>query len=132
MGDAEFSVVIVPNQQVPVLDISDLSQYQAKKALFEEDRTLRTFLEMAITQFSINKSVRGQHFIFKIYFSSNLYSPVGPGRLYEVHPDNQRNAGNGIVLRSGLAKGVRVVQNYGNPSPALVLDGKTIFMDKNE
>jgi hypothetical protein len=57
MGDAEFCVIIVPNQQVPLLDISDLSQYQAKKALFEEDRTLRTFLEMAITQFSINKFV---------------------------------------------------------------------------
>jgi len=55
MGQADFSVSITPNQQVPVLDISDLSQYHSRKAIFEEDRTLRQFLEMAVTQFSINK-----------------------------------------------------------------------------
>jgi hypothetical protein len=35
---------------------------------------------------------------------------------------------NGIVLRAGVAKGVRVVENYGNPAPALVLDSKLFFM----
>jgi len=59
----------------------------------------------------------------KSQFFSNFYSPIGAGKLYEVTPENQRQVGNGIVLRSGAAKGVRVVKNYGNPAPALVLDG---------
>jgi hypothetical protein len=53
--DTQFGVSITPNAQVPVLDIGDLSQYNSRKVAFDEDRTLRTFLEMAITQFSINK-----------------------------------------------------------------------------
>lgn len=57
MGASDFSVSVLPNLQVPVLDISDLEQYKTRKAMFYEDRTLRTFLEMALTQFSINKQV---------------------------------------------------------------------------
>ncbi|KAF7631020.1 hypothetical protein Mgra_00008727 [Meloidogyne graminicola] len=114
MGASDFSVSVLPNLQVPVLDISDLEQYKTRKAMFYEDRTLRTFLEMALTQFSINKQT----------FLSNQYAPVGVGKLYEITPENQVSVGNGIVMRSGVAKGVRIVHNYGDPSPALVLDTK--------
>nr|CAD2172651.1 unnamed protein product [Meloidogyne enterolobii] len=109
MGVADFSVSVTPNAQCPVLDLSDMEQYKSRKSMFDEDRTLRTFLEMALTQFSIN---------------NNQYAPVGVGKLYEITPENQVNVGNGIVMRSGVAKGVRIVHNYGDPAPALVLDTK--------
>ena len=129
-GNADFSITIQPNPQQHILDISDFSQYRKRKVVFEEDRTTRTFLEMAITQFSINKWVLQFHLFFILPTFSNVYSPVGAGKLFEVTPENQRRVGNGVVLRSGVAKGVRVVQNYGKPSPALVLDGN--FQPYNE
>ncbi|KAL3101146.1 hypothetical protein niasHS_001606 [Heterodera schachtii] len=104
-----FLVTITPNHQKPVLDISDYRQYYSKKSLFDEDRTVRTFLEMCLSQFSINR---------------DIYSPVGAGKLYEVSPEERVSAGNGIILRPGVAKGVRVVRNYGELAPALVLDIK--------
>uniref|UniRef100_A0A183BQ53 Piwi domain-containing protein n=1 Tax=Globodera pallida TaxID=36090 RepID=A0A183BQ53_GLOPA len=104
-----FLITITPNQQKPVLDISDYCQYYSKKSLFDEDRTVRTFLEMCISQFSINR---------------DIYTPIGAGKLYEVTPEEQISVGNGVVLRSGVAKGVRIVRNYGNLAPALVLDIK--------
>uniref|UniRef100_A0A914GSD4 Piwi domain-containing protein n=1 Tax=Globodera rostochiensis TaxID=31243 RepID=A0A914GSD4_GLORO len=104
-----FLITIMPNQQKPVLDISDYCQYYSKKSLFDEDRTVRTFLEMCISQFSINR---------------DIYTPIGAGKLYEVTPEEQVSVGNGVVLRSGVAKGVRIVRNYGNLAPALVLDIK--------
>lgn len=40
-----------------------------------------------------------------------------------MSPDNSQLTENGVVLRSGVAKGVRIVQNNNCPMPALVLDG---------
>lgn len=108
-GDVNFTVTITPNQAIPVLPLDDICQYITKESLYKEDRSVRTFLEMAITQFSIN---------------NNSYTMVGAGKLFETNPDNNQQAGNGIVLRSGVAKGVRVVHDFGNPKPALVLDTK--------
>lgn len=53
---------------------------------------------------------------------------IGSGKLFETIPDNNQQAGNGIILRSGVAKGVRIVHDFGHPKPALVLDSKPIHI----
>lgn len=94
-GDIGFIVTILPNAAVYELHLSDYTQYIKKESLFNEDRSLRTFLEMAITQFSLNR---------------NIYTQVGAGKLFETSPDHAEEVANGIVLRTGVAKGVRIVQ----------------------
>jgi hypothetical protein len=54
-GDANFSVKISPNSEMHKLDLSCIAQYTTNESLFNEDRSLRTFLEMAISQYPINK-----------------------------------------------------------------------------
>lgn len=54
-GDCSFSVKITPNSEMPELDLSCIAQYTSNESLFNEDRSLRTFLEMAISQYPINK-----------------------------------------------------------------------------
>lgn len=54
-GGAHFSVIITPNASNPILDLCDYKQYITKQSLYNEDRSVRTFLEMAITQFALNK-----------------------------------------------------------------------------
>lgn len=56
---------------------------------------------------------------------------IGAGKLYStnsrdyiMHTDRQRQPADGVYLRPGVAKGVKVVRNYGDPAPALVLDGE--------
>lgn len=56
---------------------------------------------------------------------------IGAGKLYAtadnqaiMHVDRSRRPVDGVYLRPGVAKGVKVVRNYGNPTPALVLDGR--------
>lgn len=56
-GEASFMVTILQNHSSPVLDLCDYKQYETKKSLYDEDRSVRTFLEMAITQFALNKCV---------------------------------------------------------------------------
>ena len=46
---------------------------------------------------------------------------IGIGRLFTIAPTRQID--NGIALHSGIAKGVRIIDNYGNPTAALVVDG---------
>lgn len=56
-----------------------------------------------------------------------MYSPVGAGKLFETSMEHSQNVDNGMVMRSGVAKGVRIVSNNGNPMPALVLDGEVLI-----
>lgn len=58
------------------------------------------------------------------YIFSNVYTSIGAGSLYETSEDATMPIGNGMVLRTGISKGVRIIENDGNPSPALVLDCK--------
>lgn len=51
---ADFRVEITANREAPLLDLTDISQYQRLGARFEEDRSLRTFLEMLLSQVAIN------------------------------------------------------------------------------
>lgn len=106
--NAKFEISITPNSAMPVLDLCDYEQYTSGKSLYDEDRSVRTFLEMVIGQYSVN---------------NNVYTPIGPGRLF-VTSEDMEEIDSGIVLRTGVAKGVRVVQNDGKPKPALVLDGR--------
>jgi hypothetical protein len=48
--------------------------------------------------------------------------------MFETDPETTEVVENGIVLRMGVAKGVRIVQNDGNPMPALVLDCEFAFV----
>jgi hypothetical protein len=52
--EATFVLHISPNATNQVLDLCDISQYTTEKPLTDEDRSLRTFLEMATSQHSIN------------------------------------------------------------------------------
>lgn len=55
----------------------------------------------------------------------HTYNAVGAGKLFRTDPDAFTPVPNsGICLRSGVAKGVKVVKNFGTPSLALVLDGR--------
>ncbi len=100
-----FRVSIIENVTGHELDLEDLSQYVTKESLIKENRSLRTFLEMAVSMFAVNQE---------------LYFPVGAGKAFQK--DGAQEIGRGMILRAGLAKGVRIVSNYGNPCPALVLD----------
>lgn len=103
-------MTIIANSSGHVLNLSDFSQYTTKQSMIQEDRSVRTFLEMAIAQFSLN---------------SNVYTPIGAGKLFETETTNNvERIGNGMILRAGVAKGVRICQNYGKPCPALILDCK--------
>lgn len=95
------------------MDLDNLQQYIDKDSVYQEDRSIRTFLEMAVAQVAIN---------------NNTYTPIGAGKLFETETEqNVQRIDNGMLLRSGVAKGVRIVQNFGEPCPALVLDCKLIF-----
>jgi hypothetical protein len=136
-NDVRFSVRIKRNSAVPELDLNDFSQYQSGDSVFDEDRSLRTFFELAISQCAINKLANkrkkwrdgGKSIIF-----SELFVPIGVGKLYE-NPNPQQNPsnriGNGMILREGLTKGVKVIKNdriNGNgrngPRAAVVLDSE--------
>lgn len=54
----------------------------------------------------------------------NTYTIVGAGSLFENAETAITPIGNGMVLRTGLSKGVRVIENDGDPMPALVVDFK--------
>lgn len=93
-----------------VLELSNLQQYISKDSFYQEDRSLRNFLEMAVAQVAINQ---------------NIYTAIGSGKLFETESvKNVQRVDNGIILRSGIVKGVRIVQNFGNPCPALILDSE--------
>lgn len=90
------------------MELDDFQQYIDKDSIYQEDRSIRTFLEMAVAQVAIN---------------NNSYMPIGAGKLFETETErNVQRVGNGMLLRSGVAKGVRIVQNFGDPCPALILD----------
>ena len=60
-------------------------------------------------------------------FPSHRYhfTPIGAGKLFEVLNENrtEREIDNGMVLRKGISKGVRIVKGTdGKPTPALVVD----------
>jgi hypothetical protein len=56
-GDrATFSVEITPNQESHVVELDNLTQYtNAQGLLLVENRSLRTFLEMAFSQYPVNE-----------------------------------------------------------------------------
>jgi hypothetical protein len=61
----------------------------------------------------------------KLPKSSYKYTPIGAGKLFETMTNNLTQVNNGMVLRSGIAKGVRIVQGDGSdPVAALVVDSK--------
>ncbi|KAI1703881.1 piwi domain-containing protein [Ditylenchus destructor] len=107
--EPDFIVSLVQNNTGHVIDLCDLSQYITKASLLQEDRSLRTFLELATNQYAIN---------------TKRYIAYNGGKLFEVSNENDELVGNGMVLKSGVVKGVRVVENHGQPTPALVLDAK--------
>ncbi|KAL3091361.1 hypothetical protein niasHS_007154 [Heterodera schachtii] len=82
----------------------------------QSDRSLRTFLEMLTSQPFLNA---GTHDI------------IGAGRLFKRQICKELE--DGIVTREGIAKGVRVIDNNGEPKAALVADVKTcaFFASRN-
>nr|CAD2166759.1 unnamed protein product [Meloidogyne enterolobii] len=127
-GDGQnvrFLVHIKRNSSVPELDLNDFTQYMNGTSVFNEDHSLRTFFEIAISQFALN---------------NELFVSIGAGKLFEYFDPSQnpKRVGNGMYLRKGLSKGVKVIKNDnpftngknggGNnnkgPRAAVVLDAK--------
>ncbi|KAL3110735.1 hypothetical protein niasHT_011240 [Heterodera trifolii] len=118
-----FTIRITENRAAPVLALDDFKQYSGGESAFCEDRSLRTFLEMATSQFALNKG---------------FFVSISTGKLFEIDDAQNQNLfrekmGNGIVLRAGLAKGVRVIKNGDRaPKAAVVLDTKVAaFFEAN-
>jgi len=56
---------------------------------------------------------------------SDTYSAVGgSSKLFLKDAATFKRIGNGVVLRSGISKGVRVIEGAGQITPALVVDGE--------
>lgn len=63
---------------------------------------------------------------------SETYSPVGgSSKLFLKDPATFKRIGNGIVLRSGVSKGVRIIEGAGQITPALVVDGESTLAQLN-
>ncbi|KAH7728887.1 CSR-1 protein [Aphelenchoides avenae] len=116
-GDSAVIVKILPNLKVPELDLTDIAQYTNGTSLYQEDRSLRTFLELLTSQDVLNR---------------NEYAAIGAGKLFTNDERKFRNIGFGMLLRPGVAKGVKVVKNYGQPTPAIVLDATTCPFFKSQ
>uniref|UniRef100_A0A914IDR2 Piwi domain-containing protein n=1 Tax=Globodera rostochiensis TaxID=31243 RepID=A0A914IDR2_GLORO len=122
--DVRFKIIITRNQACPELLLNDFEQYKSGESVFRENRLLRTFFEMALSQFALNRGT---------------YVKIGAGRLFEIDEPRDPNlfrekVGNGMILRAGLAKGVRVIRNDDRvPKAAVVLDTKVaaFFESKN-
>uniref|UniRef100_A0A915N9C8 Piwi domain-containing protein n=1 Tax=Meloidogyne javanica TaxID=6303 RepID=A0A915N9C8_MELJA len=100
-GDGQnvrFLVHIKRNSSVPELDLNDFTQYMNGTSVFNEDHSLRTFFEIAISQFALN---------------NELFVSIGAGKLFEYFDPSQnpKRVGNGMYLRKGLSKGVKVIKN---------------------
>uniref|UniRef100_A0A915DI93 PAZ domain-containing protein n=1 Tax=Ditylenchus dipsaci TaxID=166011 RepID=A0A915DI93_9BILA len=98
------TIVINPNESGHLLNLGEPLSAQ------DEAIPIRTFLEMATSQEAVN---------------SKVFSAIGPGKLYLTDAKQIESMNNGIELRPGLKKGVRIVSNNGKPCPAVVLDSKT-------
>ncbi|KAL3095844.1 hypothetical protein niasHS_005603 [Heterodera schachtii] len=101
------------------LDLNDLgSSVSRHPSDPPPDRSLRTFLEMLTTQPFIN---------------AETHDVVGAGRLFKRQICKELEQAPGIVTREGIAKGVRIIDNGGQPKAALVADVKTcaFFANKN-
>ncbi|KAH7705857.1 CSR-1 protein [Aphelenchoides avenae] len=116
LPNSDVRVEITANQMQPELDLTDFEQYVNGRSLFNEERSMRMFLDIALAQEPVNRG---------------FYKMIGAGKLYAtadnqaiMHVDRNRRPVDGVYLRPGVAKGVKVVRNYGNPTPALVLDAK--------
>ncbi|KAL3081307.1 hypothetical protein niasHT_039784 [Heterodera trifolii] len=98
------------------LDLNDVFSSISRRPDEQSDRSLRTFLEMLTSQPFLNA---GTHDI------------IGAGRLFKRQICKELE--DGIVTREGIAKGVRVIDNNGEPKAALVADVKTcaFFASRN-
>lgn len=123
LKQSDVRVEINPSKQSQ-FDLSDI-----KKALMPDqagtqaDRSIRNFLEMLTTQPSVNRLVDPRRQNPTLIFSGE-YDIVAAGKIFEAK--RKTKFGDGMVTRAGLAKGVRIIQNDGNPTPALVADGNFV------
>ncbi|KAI1729604.1 piwi domain-containing protein [Ditylenchus destructor] len=107
LRNSPASIKIVPSStfKLPLsLVDSSLCSSPDKQA----DHSLRTFLELLTTQPLLN---------------SGAYNVGGIGKLFEKRPTGHLLGG--IATHAGIAKGIRIVQNNGAPTPALVADVRT-------
>ncbi|KAL3123868.1 hypothetical protein niasHT_000025 [Heterodera trifolii] len=124
MPNVRFRISITRNQTVPELSLDDFEQYRSGESVFCEDRSIRTFFEMALSQFALN---------------CGQFVKIGAGKLFEI--DDARNSNlfrekvaNGMILRAGIVKGVGVISNDDRtPKAAVMLDTKVaaFFESKN-
>ena len=56
-GPGEIEVSLYPNVELPVIDLSDVSQYESGEIVFEENQTTRQVLEIILTQGALNRYV---------------------------------------------------------------------------
>jgi eukaryotic translation initiation factor 2C len=114
LKNSAISVAIVPSSAAQ-MDISDFRASVAHETGSQSDRSPLQFLELLITQPLIN---------------TKTYDVVSAGKVFET--SKQEEFFNGLVIRTGIAKGTRMISNDGNPIPALVADVKKCAFFKEQ
>ncbi|KAI6174054.1 Protein argonaute-2 [Aphelenchoides besseyi] len=104
--DSTVSVSIMLNGEVPKIDYSELGDALVANVGEQADRSVRTFLEMATSQFICN---------------TQEYQRVSAGTIFETHCTPLAV---GMSLRVGVKKGVRVTDHGGSPKAYLFADMK--------
>uniref|UniRef100_A0A914C314 PAZ domain-containing protein n=1 Tax=Acrobeloides nanus TaxID=290746 RepID=A0A914C314_9BILA len=104
---SDFNVTITKTVTSHEIDLTDYSQYSQQRPTLKEDRSVRTCLEMILKMDAIQRKE---------------YVSVGLSSLFEVK--DKQSVDQGLVLKSGLSQGVRIVENDGSPKAAVVLDVK--------
>ncbi|KAI1713755.1 piwi domain-containing protein [Ditylenchus destructor] len=107
LRDSPVVIKIVPSSTFKLpLSLVDSSLCSSPDK--QSDHSLRTFLELLTTQPLLN---------------SGAYNNGGIGKLFEKKPI--AHLPGGIATHAGIAKGIRIIQNNGEPTPALVTDVRT-------
>lgn len=87
-----------------VVDLCDLSQYKSNSVLLNEDHSLRTVLEMIVTDAAL---------------ATSLFVTARRNHLYR---DEEVTISRGLCTRLGTKKGIRIIKIDDDYCPALVVD----------
>ncbi|KAI1720408.1 piwi domain-containing protein [Ditylenchus destructor] len=97
------------------LRLDDVKPALCSDASLTADHSLRTFLELATSQPFLN---------------AGTHEVIGIGKVFEKRPSSDLKQG--LSTHRGIAKGVRIIENGGKPTPALVIDVKTCAFYKDQ
>ncbi|KAH7715610.1 WAGO-3 protein [Aphelenchoides avenae] len=107
LPNSDIHVAITASETQHELDLNDLSQYTDGTSLWNEDNSLRRFFEAVVSQQALD---------------SELYTSLSAGDLYVNGAEHRTPIRNGMEMRPGVSRGVKVVRNHGETAATVVLD----------